>query len=362
MSGGGNSGEIGFPDHMEEVHKDWLGYDGSPTAISNNIVNAINNASLSAPYQGYEFTDPSTFIDEVDTEVGELQTKVNALDEEADYDSIVDNAVAKVDEAGVLEDVDTSSIVTAVSSEVDDELTNAIEKAVDAIDDDTLKDIVEEFDKRSQYSKARATRRFAGSMSAINAVQSSAFLFGMALIEAEHVQSVNEFNKELTHQAFQDTVRLHVDLYRQRLAQEIETEIRNKTNRDQMLQNSVQLTAQMLQGNVQFKQALSELLTEVKRIEIVAKQEYEAVQLDTDVSNAEWDAHLVADFGGQLLGAIGGGTRMPSKPSKAGSAIGGALSGAAAGAQVGSISATPFGTAAGAGLGFLGGLGAALLN
>lgn len=352
MAGGGTSGKVEYPEHITQVHKDWLGFAGSGAGdpISTSMIEVMDGALASNPYSSFSYSDPSSDITAFETEVGEVQTKVNALDEEADYNSIVDNVVAKVDQAGVLKDIDTSAIVTAVRAEATTELAEAVKQAVASVDDSIIEGLVKEFEKRSDYARGRATRRFAGQMSDINAVQGSAFVFGMAMIEAEHVQNVNEFNKQVSSEAFNRNIQYHIELYRARLAQEIEVELREKFSRDTMLQDSVRLTASMLGQNVQFKQALAQLYLEMKRIKFVMEEEYVASSADLEAKEDSWELQ-VYEYGAAILGAPGGAAKLPDKPSKAGSAIGGALSGTAAGAPLG-----PAGMIGGAVLGGLAGL------
>lgn len=354
MSGGGTSGKVEYPQHVTEVHKDWLGYAGSGAGdpITTNLIEVMDQKlGLGGnPYESVSYGDPTTDIEEFEDEITEFKTKVDGLNAETDFDSVVDNAVAKIDEAGILKDIDKDPIISAAQSDATDELSEAIKQAIANIDDSVIEDLVEEFSKRSDFQRARSVRRFSGQMSDINAVQSSAFIFGMALIESEHVKNVNEFNKEISAQHYQQHIQSHIELYKTRLSQDLEVELRSKLSRDQILANSVQLTLNMLSQNVSFKQALAQSLIESKRIKFVMDSEFTAQEADMDAKEEEWDLR-VYEFGAAILGAPGGGTRMPEKPSKAGSAIGGALSGAVSGAPLG-----PSGMIAGAALGGLAGL------
>lgn len=359
--GGGVSGAVEFPDHMEDIHKEWLGYSDGPQGLVTNLSDAMNSAlrSLGNPFSGFEYEDPAPILSDINSELSSYKDVVDALDAEVDYNSIVDNAVKKVDTVGVLNDVDTSGIVTALKSENEELIADAIETAVQAIESEALDNVVNAFAERQRYAKSRAVRQYTGQMADINAVQSSAFMFGIALIEAEHLQSVSDFNAQVSIDVYRDMVKAYIG----RLSENLNIELRKKSIRDQILMNSINLTMQAFNSNKNFKKSLLELTTEINRIEFLIGQEYVASSADLKNKEATWP-FKVFTYGGQLLGSMGGGTALPEGPSKAGSAIGGALSGAASGALSGaSIGAAggPITAVGGAAIGAGAGLAAALL-
>lgn len=86
---------------------------------------------------------------------------------------------------------------------------------------------------------------------------------------------------------------------------------------------------------------------DVSRMAIAAKNDQGQLNVEYDMLDANWDIECLMKAG-QILGCLGGGTHLPDKPSKIGSALSGALSGAAAGAMTGT---GPIGIGAGAAIG-----------
>lgn len=121
-------------------------------------------------------------------------------------------------------------------------MTAAIAAANDAI----LTSLVNDFEARQLTGKAKSIRRFMGGIADANAEHSSAFLIGIALIEAEHVRNVAEFDNQLSLSAFQEGFRGHLQAYGQTLAAEIQTAIEVKRSRDQLLREGVQAISNLI--------------------------------------------------------------------------------------------------------------------
>lgn len=354
----GSAGKVDFPTHMKDIHQDWLGYNGGVTSIDTDLISVMNASFLDNPFENLSYTDPSTDFDAVESEFGELQTEVDALDNETDYGGIVDAVVAKLDTSGVLDSIDVSSFVSAPRTEADAEIGAAVAKAVDLVDDRTILNLVKNFEKRTDYIRDRARRRFSGQMADINAINSSAYLFGLALIEAQSMQSVSDFHSDTTRQQFAQNVDAHIQVYRQQFAAYIDVAVRSKIIREQLLGQHTQNVISMLYQNVTFKQALSQILAEIKRVRTVAEAEYVGNTGDLNKNFSLWDFE-VFDIGSRVLGGLGGGTYIPKAASKTSSAIGGALGGAAKGATIGAAGG-PISAGTGALIGAGLGIGSAL--
>ena len=171
--------------------------------------------------------------------------------------------------------------------------------------------------------------RFQRGMQDINAVQSSSFVLGKAMIEEEVVRKIAQYEADLR----------------------IQREKIRSTERVSNIGASLQTYMQMIGMKLSYADSIAKLFVETNRMAIVAYKEQYDKDFELDSSNALWDLE-VFKYGGNLLASIGGGTAVSgaNKPSQAVSALGGAMSGAAAGAQIGS--AFPgYGTAIGAGVG-----------
>ena len=158
---------------------------------------------------------------------------------------------------------------------------------------------------------------FEAGMRDINAVQSSAFVLGRAIIEDSRLREITKF----------------------------ESSVRFKVHGDDALQ--------VIALKLQYQAAVAQALSETRRIKIVAKNEETNLGMDIDDRDAKWDLQ-VFQYGANLMAAPAGGTAMPDLKqgmSKTQSTISGAMAGAAIGTSV----SPGYGTAIGAVVGGIAG-------
>jgi len=174
---------------------------------------------------------------------------------------------------------------------------------------------------------AEVLPRFQAGMRDINAVTSSAFAIGRAIIEDGQTRQVAKYSADLHYKAFSD--------------------------------DALRLIALKLES----QKSLTHYAGEINRMKIVAKKEQTDVQLEIDESDATWDLELFA-HGGNLLAGIGGGVFKPDtkKRNTAASAIGGAMTMGVAGYMAAGASGGAVTGPQGAALGAAAGLVIALMS
>lgn len=280
--GGGGAGVVDYPDYMKDYHEAILG-DGVLTSDVTDIMEAAQGNSPFATAVAY---NPSIPVSEMDLTVSTLETLVALLSSGTGLDTLISNV----------------------------------------LDEDRLDDAVDEFsDDLAARLTAEVIPRFEAGMRDINAVTSSAFAIGRAVIEEGQTREVGKFSAGLHLKAFGD--------------------------------DALRLIALKLE----YQKALSHLSIEANRLQIVAYKEEADTNIKINESDALWDLQ-VFQYGSNVLASIGGGTVDPNlkEPSTARSVIGGALSGAAAGAMVGATTG-PYGAAIGGVVGGVLGAASALL-
>ena len=300
--GGGGSGQVDYPDYMKTVHNDWLNNTGVDT-ITSSITDIMTAALGNSPFTGAAAYDPTTPLADAWTAVCAYNTVVDALDHSSDWQSVIVNAASIID-------------------------TNIIDSTYITTDVDAYRDVLDD------QLTATVLPDFESGMQDINAVMSSCFVLGKAIIEGMGARDVAKYQSELRF-------KLHLQ-------------------RNSMVEKATDTMLQNLLHRVEFEKAVATLSVEAKRIHIVAKKEQNDQDLKIDEADAQWDLE-VFQYGANLLAAIGGGTATPSAGQKqlstTQSAIGGALAGAAMGASIGSYGG-PWGALAGAVVG----AGASLLS
>lgn len=344
--GGGSSGKIDYPDYMKTVHNDWLDNTGTDT-IDSSITDVMNSSLGASPWAGEAAYDPDTPLSDAWTAVCAYNTVVDALDNSNDWTSAIGNVRTEIDDNLIESDYVSNQLLqfmqdlglvitdaeTAVDSVIDDSFIEADTDAFSASMDDQVDNVT--------------LTKFRSGMRDVNAVQSSTFVLGEALIlgmkgrdvaQHESAQRV-ELNKQ-RNEMIMTTITRNIELAKLGLTY--------RMSRDQIIITAADQVVKALLSRVEFEKAVAALSVEAKRIHIVAKKEEQQENWSVTENDALWDLE-VFQYGANLLAGIGGGTAMQEQkqPSTVQSAIGGALSGAAAGAMIGG----PVGAAVGGAIG-----------
>ncbi|MBU2249230.1 MAG: hypothetical protein KKD77_20955 [Gammaproteobacteria bacterium] len=258
--GGGGAGVVDYPAYMKTFHGQILDHNGVDTPTI-SLMDAMNAAFGNSPYAGEVAYDPDADIAAMIASVTANQALVTLLSTGTGLDTLV---------SGVLDHARVDLAVTEFANDLSDRLL------------------------------AEVVPRFEAGMRDINAVSSSAFAVGRAILEVAQTRQVAKFSADLHMKAFSD--------------------------------DALRLIALKLE----YQKFATHYIAEANRIKIVAKGEELESNLEIGEADATWDLE-VFQHGGNLLAGIGGGvmTSNKKKKNKAASAIGGAMTGAAAGAVVG---------------------------
>jgi hypothetical protein len=302
--GGGSSGSVTWPPYFMDWHDGML---GESLSLSTTMVAVMNNALTSGggnPFTGVVAYDPTTFLTSMATAIDNELVAVAAIVPATEYSQNL--ALAKVAlEAYVFSTTELAAAETAFNAVIDADYNNA------------------------------ALPRFQRGMQDINAVISSSYVTGAALLSAEVVRKKAQFSSELRLQSYREKT----------------TALQNVTGQIvQRAQAINSLTHQLINTKV-----------ETLRIAIVGYGEQTKENSRIDEMEAKWDMDVFI-HGGQVLasgqGGIGTGTGIKATPMQ--SALGGALSGAAAGGMAGYGIASATGIAATGPIGWGIGIGALL--
>jgi len=281
--GGGGTGAVSHSAYMETFHGQLLDHAGVDTPTS-SLIDIINAALGNSPYAGELAYDPAVPIAAWETALTNWDVMLAAITETTDWADLHAQAVTSID--GVV-DAEITADVIAFAAEQDDQILTV-----------TLP-------------------RFQAGMRDINAVVSSAFVVGEALIEGFRDRDVARHSSKLRIASIDGRANLYM------------------SGTDQMLR--------FLLSKYAWEESYARHIIEANRLKIVALKEETDVQLEVDESDAVWDLELFA-YGGNLLAGIGGGvaTSKPKKKNTAASVMGGAVTmgvagGMMAGAQAGGV-------------------------
>ena len=148
--GGGGSGQVDYPDYMKTIHNDWLDNTGVDS-ITSSVTDIMNAALGNSPFTGVDAYDPSTPLSDAWDAVCAFNTVVDALDHDSDWQSVIVN-VADIIDNNIITDTYITTDVAAYADVLDDQIESEI------------------------------LPRFRAGMRDINAVMSSAFVIGQAVI------------------------------------------------------------------------------------------------------------------------------------------------------------------------------------
>jgi len=372
--GGGNSGKVDYPEYMRTHH------DAMLIAVITDIGLARTGDS---PYFAAAPYDPGTDLTAMETAVTAFNTLVDSLDYSGDWVAAVAQAESTInafyDPAPELDAMDTAicifdAVVDSLNYANDwDAAMDQAKATIDAMIDDTYinADVAAFADTLDDQVDNVTIPKFQRGMQDINAVQSSAFAVGEALIygmrDRDVAKYLSELRMKLNLQRNDLVVKSAAEMVKSLLQRvEFEKNVVESTLKYNSMYITTKITlndmflksaSQMLQDymtRVDFEKAVTHYAIEQKRMAIVAEVDYNKQDIELDELDARWDLNTFA-FGSNVMGSIAGAATNQGDPQKsqASSALGGALSGAAAGYKVGG----GYGAAAGA---ILGGLSAYL--
>lgn len=300
--GGGSSGKVDYPDYMKTQHEAWL------TAIAADITTAQG----ASPYTGVSAYDPATDLTAMSTATGTFYTEVNALIADASLDK---DALANAIDAllTMIALVDTGSEIGTLFS--------TLVSSVNSTTSDYLESSIGAFDNAlTSAIRMNTLPKFEAGMRDINAVNSTAFIIGEAIIFAEKDRQVAKYAGDLAMKGVEISTRF-VDVFMKAIEEK---------------RNITTLLSDVYMKSLASLQAYTHYELERGRFSITANKEEADENLRIDVADSKWDLE-VYQFGANMLAAIGGGTvsTANTEPSKFQTALGGALSGASAGSQIG---------------------------
>lgn len=318
MSGGGGDSYPPNPNHIiqyaayvQSWHSTWLA----------DVDSYVDSAMANNPYTSAAAYDPDTDIDGM---LAALNAFCNAIlsfhDSELDI-TAVSTAFANAKlVTSFVPAIQLATNVSAVKSMLDNTLLDsaAVSAAVSAYGAMVHADV-----------ESRALPTFEAGMRDINAVMSSAFVIGEALIAAEEARNVAKFTSDLQLAQWSDRNKILANMSITLLDAQFK-----------VMQANMQLAEMLgkffIQG-VEYKRALTQALVDALRMKIVAKKEETDENLRIQAARRKWNLELT-QYAASMLGSAGGGHAVPQGTGeRSGSTVSSVLGGVMAGASIGAM-------------------------
>lgn len=192
----------------------------------------------------------------------------SALDQNADWEELVDTVNSKLaDYLTVRADLDISTLLTDADTAAQAQIADAIQAAADILAGTDLDDIIAAFTARQDAAHATAIRRFASRMADYDAVHSSAFVLGLALIENQHLIEIAGFQGQLELDTYRSVVTGYLQNVQAAVLAQVQVASVNSEARDRFFANGIQSMVNMLVNKTQFEQGLAGLHVEAFRQE-----------------------------------------------------------------------------------------------
>lgn len=324
LKGGGSvAGTIDYPAYIKEIHSDWLantnpsGTDHETIAVGGDITSLINTGLaadspytyVSRPSSAIAY-DPDTYLTAIQTQYNSFETEAESLNESTNWGAYMNTVINKLDNGTTFPNVD---ILGGLSNAVSD----AITAANIALASAPITNIVNGYENEQLIRFKRSVSRFSASMAEVNAVQTTSFAMGLALMESEFNNDVNRFEAQLKFETYRNI--LHDSV-----ASHVQAELVRSGVRDNMISGAVKDITNLLNIRVNSLKDASILLNEINKAAIIAKKEEQDFNLELDVREATWDLELF-QMGGNIMASAPGGIGSSAKQSPSQAAASNAL-------------------------------------
>jgi len=281
-----------------------------------------------SPYTGMSAYDPDSDLAAVETAISDFAVILAGLDDTVDWAAIYTQATTSAGMPAIADiSVDTGITEAEIVADVD--------AFADQLDDEI---------------NTKVLPAFRGGMRDINAVVSSAFPLGQAMIEGFRDRDVAKHSSAIRLEAARINSTVDVEVAKINLNKNYEV---GRIDSAMYLEASKQMV-QIMYNRISWEDSYMRALAETKRIKIVAKKEEVDAGFKIDSADAKWDIGVFQPSANMLASIAGSSGIAPSEgPSQTQSALGGAMSGAAMGAMVGGVPGAVVGGILGAAASFI---------
>lgn len=410
--GGGSSGEVGFADYIEAVHTDWIGTGLTTDEIDINLP-AVMNSLFDQNQSSVSNPNPYAFASAYDLENdlialvrpyghltgsgGYLNINANknegSLIAQEDWDQILQYVFPKIDNSGaLLSAVDISAVVqtlvtanltnaasialqtiTDAKTNTDTIVDGAIQKALEVLNSQPIEDAITLFSEQLNTEVNKIKSAYSGGMVDINAVMSSAFIFGNSNIETSRVRSIGDFTNNLMNSLYSQVILSYIqsalglsaqelsafnNVFVNNLSGEVSSKMQNRQTRDSLVDSHTQLISQMFFAHIANDMNLIPLAQNTYNTRIIQKNIEAQENLRINSESEMWNLKIYTG-GANILSSLnaGGGTLIPDGATQTSLTASGALAGSVAGATIGlkagGAAGGPVGALIGAGIGLV---------
>jgi hypothetical protein len=379
-------------------------YKNEPSILRFLIERGLTDAGGN-PYESAYAYDHSTDMAQVQAEADQFKSAVALYNPQSDFDSAVTKALTlaststtTIDGESILNSASERalslflSMLNTYSPQITSLLLSSTEQskyivrgavtemmslANEVLISSVVEEAVEVHRTRQLTDHLRGVNRFAGGMADINAVNGSAFIIGMALLESGFENNVADYRAKLMLELYDKAmssftqllsglisempsylgahIQVLLDSNRLQGATLLQAKLTEAQDKSQFTAGAINTMMNALSGKIEQTRNVALLQADVSKMNIVVGKEQVDSDLEILAKENTWDLEMFQKASNVISGISGGVVAMPTGPTKMQSAVAGMFSGTAKGAEMGA--ALPFmGPTAGATIGGLAGL------
>jgi len=157
------------------------------------------------------------------------------------WGNIISKATTVLQDCSIPREINILPLLQNAATSAEDNLKAAIRVIERFISKEITAEIVTQYAARRETTYQQQVGQYAGTMSDINAVNSSAFMFGVALLRSEQMREVAEFDAQLNVQMFQQGLGFYIQAHAADLGAGVEAEVANSRHHTAILNASLDL-------------------------------------------------------------------------------------------------------------------------
>lgn len=334
-------------------------YIDNPSILRYILEKGITDAGGN-PFDGVSAYDPEDDLTNMQDELDEFITSVGALDPDGDVVGFLGQADTAAE--GDLDSLDVDSAIASIVSKARLQASQIVAEAVSSAGTIGYSSIIDRarkgFEARVRRDHLASMGEFTGPMADVGAVNTSAFVIGLAKLQRGLDDRLAQFdtefilpNNQVGIQAFMEAFRV---IAQQHLQTKAQVHLQEEQIKNQYILEATRLMTDQNRLRMASEQTVVDMQKQVSSAAIVAYNDEYGQNLDIDVKGQNWDMELFQQ-GANVLSAVSGSVvSTAAKPSRVSSGLSGALGGASAGVAIGAqvgAAGGPIGAAGGAALG-----------
>lgn len=372
--GGGAAGKVEYPTYVRQLQFQMMSLGGSDAfgpnvSVSYSMFDAINASYGNSPYTGVTASIPDTRISNWETGIDDYNTILDTISETTDWAAFFTQAVTTIDTNYTDPSVDAAADIDTAWIDPSNNAWTDIDGDWDESQPGSMADIEADVAAYEDIADDRVTTdvlpRFQRGMQDINAVMTSGFTIGQAIIEGMtdrdiskyhgtlrvaantqrnqiEAESVLEKNKQKATAYRRDDELLAEGKKAESLAlaeahkQDDRINAFSVNQENAMYIQSIEQMTRFFLAKLSGEEAYSRINLAGQMAALEAQRVETETQLEIDAADAMWDLSIF-QFGGNLLASAAGGTAIPltTRPTRTQAMVGGAMAGAGTGAVVG---------------------------